>query len=141
SSRTSLKRQVMSPSQSGYRQRKSFQPLPLKIWSRDPWFLHRPITRCHSTIIFSGGPTSREQTGGIRSGPIAILRERKNIPSSRSPIPTPKHTLNGRGNVCPPKRNSNLPRAVVCLEKHTPGATNFGLTGNGWPTPGRENFQ
>src|SRR4029453_19061778 len=107
----------------------------------DQLFLRRPITRSHSTIIFNGGPTSRARTGVTPSGPIATSREKKNIPSSKSRTRTLRHMPNGPGNVCRPKRHSNLRRAEVCLEKHTSGETNSGLTGNGWPTPGRENFR
>src|SRR4029453_14298005 len=103
----------------------------------DQLFLRRPITRSHSTIIFNGGPTSRARTGGTRSGPIATSREKKNIPSSKSRTRTLRHMPNGVGNGCRPKRNSNSPRAEVCLEKHTYGETNSSPTGNGWPIPGR----
>src|SRR5437763_15141850 len=131
----------MSPSRNEPRQKKNSRPLLRKISSRDQLFLRRPATKSRSTIIFNGGPTFRVPTGGIRSGLRATLTEKKSIPLSRSHTQTPKRTPNGQGSVCPPKRNSNLLRGAVCLEKHMSGEMNCGLTGNAWQTRGRENFR
>src|SRR5690348_5175723 len=131
----------MSQSRNGPRQKKNFRALLPKILSPVRLFLRRPTTKSRSTIIFGGGRTFRVRTGGIRLGLTVTLREKKSIPLSRSHTRMPKRMQNGQGSGCPPKRNSNLPRAEVYLKKHMSGEMNSGLTGNGWQTPGRGNFR
>src|SRR5437867_2351251 len=141
SSRSLLKRLATLRLRNGHQRRKNFRLRRLKISWLAELSSRRPNTTFHSPITIGGGATSKELTGGTRSGRKAISKARKIIPCCRSLILTRKLTRNGRANVCRLKPSLNLLRAAGCQEKHTCGAMNFGPTGNGWPTPGRENFQ